>query len=175
MIELRLCIAAVIAATAFSPATAANLSITRSTTIVTDQVSTLNPKALPGATVDYTVLVTNPLANLFTPVTQVVITEPIAADLKLWVDNISGSSGGPIEFKDGGALNLGLNSSGLTYTYSSLTSTTDKVEFFDGTSWTYQPVSTGGFDGNVRAIRITLTGTHTAGGSFQLRYRVQVK
>lgn len=165
--------ALVLAATGFAPATAANLTIVKSTTIVTDQVNTLNPKALPGATIDYSLMVTNPIGNLGVPVTSVVITEQIPANVILRVDNINGSSGGPVEFRDGAL--LGLLASGLTYTYTSLTSTTDKLEFFDGTNWNYQPTSNGGYDANVRAIRITLTGTHNTTGSFQLRYRVQVK
>lgn len=156
-----------------APAAAANLTIVKSTTIVGDQVNTLNPKALPGATIDYGLLVTNPIGNIGVPVAQVVITEPIPADVKLLVDNINGTSGGPVEFSDGGL--LGLLPSGLTYTYTALTSTTDKLEFFDGSNWNYQPTSTGGYDANVRAIRVTLTGTHATAGSFRLRYRVQVK
>lgn len=174
MIRLRTVAAALGFATlGLSPAAGANLTVVKSTTIVTDQVNGLNPKALPGATIDYSLMVTNPIGNIGVPVTSVVITEQIPADVVLRVDNINGTSGGPVEFKDGAI--LGLLASGLTYTYTSLNSPTDKLEFSDGNSWNYQPTSSGGYDANVRAIRVTLTGTHNTTGSFQLRYRVQVK
>lgn len=172
MSKYRIIAAFAFAATGLAPAAGANLTIVKSTTIVSDQVNGLNPKALPGATIDYSLMVTNPIGNIGSPVAQVVITEPIPADVMLRVDDINGSSGGPVEYKDG---ILGLLASGLTYNYTALTSTTDKLEFFNGTTWTYQPTSTGGYDANVRAIRVTLTGTHATGGTFQLRYRVQVK
>lgn len=171
----RLLCAALLLAAAPSPAFCASLSVSKTTTVVADQVNTVNPKALPGATIDYTLTVTNPVANLLTPVGQVVITDVIASNVKLSVADLSGAGAGPVEFVDGGLLGLGLTSSNLTYSYGGLTSTTDKLEFYDGTSWTYQPVSAAGYDANVRAVRVTLTGTQATGGSFRLRYRVQVK
>lgn len=171
----RIALVALLPLLTAAPALAASLAVTKTTTIVADQVNALNPKALPGATVDYALTVTNPVTNALTPVGQVVITDVIASDVKLSVADLTGAGSGPVEFVDGGLLGLGLTSSNLTYNYGGLTSTTDKLEFYDGASWSYQPTGVGGYDANVRAIRVTLTGTQATGGSFRLRYRVQVK
>ena len=167
LILLLACVAA--------PAAAASLSIAKSSSIVADQVNALNPRAIPGATVDYALIVTNPIGNLLTPVQAVVVSDPIPTSLKLRVTDYT-SGTGPVQFTDGGLLGLGLTNGGLTYTYSGLTSTSDGLQFYDGSSWAYQPHDDGtGYDPAVRAVRVTMTGTQTAGGSFRLRYRVQVR
>jgi len=71
---------------------------------------------------------------------------------------------------------LGVGDSGLTYSFSSLASATDGIEFSDGTSWTYTPVpDASGYDANVRAIRIKPLTTFKAGGSFTVRFRVKLR
>ena len=158
-----------------TPAAAASLAIVKSTTLIDDPVDTITPRAIPGATVDYALLVTNPLGNLLTPVRAVVIADPIPTSLKLRVADYATGTG-PVQFTDGGLLNLGLLNGGLTYTYGGLASTTDGLEFYDGTSWAYQPHDDGsGYDPAVRGVRVTLAGTQIAGGSFRLRYRVRVR
>ena len=167
LVLLALCIAA--------PAAAASVTVAKSSTLIADPVNTLNPRAIPGATIDYALIVTNPLANLLTPVRTVVISDPIPTSLKLRVADYAAGAG-PVQFTDGGLLNLGLLNGGLSYTYGGLSSTTDSIEFSDGTSWAYVPRDDGtGYDASVRAIRVTMAGTQTAGGSFRLRYRVQVR
>ena len=70
----------------------------------------------------------------------------------------------------------GLIGSNLTLNYKGLRDATDGVEFSsDGVTWTYQPTSTGGYDANVRAIRVTLTGTQAASSRFRLRYRTMLR
>ncbi len=158
-----------------APAAAASLTIAKSCTLVADQINAVNPRAIPGATLDYALTVTNPVGNALTPVQAVVIADPIPASLKLRVADYAAGTG-PVQFTDGGLLGLGLLNGGLTYTYGGLTSTTDGLEFYDGTSWAYQPHDDGtGYDPRVRGVRVTMTGTQTAGGSFRLRYRVQVR
>lgn len=158
-----------------TPAAAASLSIAKSSTVVADQVNAINPRSIPGATIDYALIVTNPLGNALTPVQAVIVSDPIPTALKLRVADYAGGTG-PVQFTDGGVPDLGLANSGLTYTYGGLTSTTDGLQFYDGSSWAYQPHDDGtGYDANVRAVRVTMTGTQTAGGSFRLRYRVQVR
>lgn len=155
---------------------AAGLVVTKSSSVVSDAVSTLNPKALPGATVDYSLVVENTNGLLSgTVVRQVVITDTIAPGVKLYVGDYGAAGSGPIEFADGNLLGTGLLSSGVSLTYRGLADTTDGIEFSDGTSWSYRPVSTGGYDANVRAVRVTLSGTQIPTSRFRLRYRVVVR
>lgn len=157
------------------PAAAASMAVTKSSALVSDPVNTINPRAIPGAVVDYALLVTNPVGNALTPVRAVVITDPIPATLKLRIADYAAGTG-PVQFTDGGLLGLGLLNGGLTYSYGGLSSTTDGLEFSDGMSWAYTPQDDGtGYDPKVRGVRVTMGGTQTAGGSFRLRYRVQVR
>lgn len=152
---------------------AAALTITKSATVVSDGVNAVNPRALPGALVDYALSVNNP--NLVTsPVGSVVIVDTLPEDVALGVDGYAGGPA-PIEFADGSLLGTGVLASGLSLTYRGLGDTTDGVEFFDGSSWSYTPISSGGFDPRVRAVRVTLTGTQVSGTSFRLRFRVKLQ
>ena len=154
---------------------AAPLTLVKSSSVVADQVSATNPKALPGSTIDYALNVTNPATNGIVPVGAVVITETIPTTVKLRVADYGAAGSGPIEFADGSLLGTGLLASGLAYRFLSLGSTTDGVEFSSGSGWTYVPVAdAAGYDANVRGVRITMTGTQTSGTTFRLRYRVQV-
>ena len=160
------------------PAAANNeLNIARSSAPVADQVNTLTPaRNLPGATIDTMLTVTNPLGNVTATIRTLTITDPVPDTVKFRVLNLN-AGGGPVEFVDGNLLAIPLGSSGLSYTYGGLASTTDGVEFSNGTSWSYTPVDQGdGYDGNVRGIRVTLTGTKfLTTGSFRLRYRVMLR
>jgi fimbrial isopeptide formation D2 family protein len=125
-----------------------------------------NPKMIPGARVAYTVTVANP--NAFaTTADSIVIVDPTPLHLALYVSNISGSSGGPIRFQDGST------SSGLTYTFTSLASTTDDVDFSKdgGATWTYVPTpNLLGADPLVNRIRIRPKGAMAANSSFSLLF-----
>lgn len=155
---------------------AAALTLTKSSTVVSDQLNLLIPRALPGSVVDYSILVTNPLANLLTPVRGEVIADAVPDKMVLRVVDYGAAGSGPVEFADGNLLNLGLTGSGLALKFTNLSSTTDGVEFFDGASWSYAPTpDANGYDVRVRAIRVTLTGTHVAGGSYRLRFRTRIK
>ncbi|KQS03809.1 hypothetical protein ASG11_05760 [Sphingomonas sp. Leaf357] len=162
----RLIVALMLACVAL-PAQAADLTVDKSSTPVADQVNTLTPaRNLPGATIDYSLNVTNPALNLVV-IRRVVIVDVIPASVKFRVLPY-GSGSGPVEFTNGNLLTIPLGSSGLTYA---------GVEYYDGVSWNYVPQDDGtGYDGNVRSIRVTMsTGAMTAGGSFRLRYRVMLK
>jgi hypothetical protein len=105
-----------------------------------------------------------------------VITEAIPAGVALRVADLGAAGSGPVEFADGSLLGTGLLGSGLTYGFGGTSSTTDDLEFSDGTRWSYAPVPDAyGFDPAVRAIRVTLHGTHAANTSYRLRYRVLIK
>jgi hypothetical protein len=159
-----------------APVAGAALGIVKSAAVVTDGVSTLNPRALPGASVDYTLLVTNPAANIGAPVRREVVTDALADGVALRVADLGTAGSGPVEFRDGNLLGNGLTGSGLSYAFTGLASTTDDVDFSDGVSWTYAPVAdAAGLDARVRAIRVTLRGTHATGAAFRLRYRVVIR
>lgn len=160
-------IAALMLACVSLPVHAADLTVDKSSAPVADQVNTLTPaRNLPGATIDYSLLVTNPLLNLVV-IRRVVIVDVIPTTVKFRV--LAYASGfGPVEFTNGNLLGIPLGSSGLTY---------GGIEYYDGVSWSYVPQDDGtGYDGNVRSIRVTMsTGTMATGGSFRLRYRVMLK
>lgn len=155
-------------------ASADPLTITKSVTIVSDPVGNLTPRSIPGAVADYRTRATNPLANLLKPVTGIRLEEPLAAKLILYVGDLAGAGKGPVEFADGAL--LGLGSSNLTYGYVSLAAAGDALEFSDGTGWGYRPVpDAAGYDANVRAIRVTVSGTFATNTAFQLRYRAKIR
>jgi hypothetical protein len=125
-----------------------------------------NPKMIPGARVAYTVTLANP-NGFATSADSIVIVDRTPANLALYVSNISGSSGGPIRFQDGSA------SSGLAYTFTSLASTTDDVDFSrdGGATWTYVPApNLVGADPLVNRIRIRPKGAMAANSSFSLLF-----
>jgi uncharacterized repeat protein (TIGR01451 family) len=136
---------------------------------------TTNPKAIPGATMGYTVQVTNTGFGATDPNT-VQVEDPIPANGALVVSDYDGANPGPVRFNDGAT------TSGLSYTFTSLGSATDDVEFSDdgGSTWTYSPSDSGdGTDPAVTDIRIQPKGAFSAatgGGnpSFQALFKVRV-
>lgn len=147
----------------------APLKIAKSSVAYMDPLnSTTNPKLIPGSYVYYTVTVENPGGA---PVTSgsIVITDPTPGNLSLYVANLPATTG-PLLF--------GAGSSGATYTFSGLASTTDDLEFSNngGTSWTYVPTANGaGVDPAVTHMRIRPKGAMAAGSSFTLNFGYLVK
>ncbi|WP_157468565.1 lectin-like domain-containing protein [Desulfatibacillum aliphaticivorans] len=139
--------------------------------------NTTNPKAIPGAYVMYSVLVTNfggaADANSF------VMTDPIDSNIELFVGDLGGSGSGPIQFN----CSSGTPPCGLTYTFTSLASTTDDVDFSEyaaGTDFSYAPSGDAdGFDDQVRRLRVSPKGTFAASGtddpSCTIYFQVRVK
>ena len=171
----RLCWLALLAAPA--PLAGAGLTVTKTTSVVADGINLANPKALPGATLAAAVLVVSPLGNGLAAIGGVTVVDTISTSVKLRVADLGVGGSGPVEFADGNLLGLGLLGSGLGFRFTSLASTSDGVDFStDGVTWTYQPVAdAAGYDANVRAIRVRLTGTQTVGSGFRLRYRVAIR
>lgn len=130
--------------------------------------------AIPGATVDYLIVVTN--SGTSAPDNNTVtITEPLPDELNLMVTGFSGPSTSPVLFQQGSP------SSSLTCTFISLASTSDCLSFStDGTNYNYMPVDSGdGTDPAVRYIRVKPSGTmHGNSGSgtpnFSLLLRARV-
>jgi hypothetical protein len=130
---------------------------------------TTNPKLIPGSYVAYAVTVANPGSYTVDNNTIIVI-DATPANLQLYVSNIPGGTG-PVLFQNG------VPSSGLTYTFTSLASTTDDVEFSNngGSTWTYVPTPNAFLvDPNVTHIRIRPKGTMAAGSSFNLLFGYMV-
>ncbi|HEX8061697.1 MAG TPA: hypothetical protein VF535_00610 [Allosphingosinicella sp.] len=155
------------ASAAFTVITPAPLTMAKSSAASTDpQNGTTNPKLIPGARVAYTVAITNP--NPFAATADsIVVIDPTPAGLSLFVGNISGSSGGPLRFQNGAT------ASALTYTFTSLASTTDDIDFSKdgGTNWTYVPTADSrGADPLVNRIRIRPKGAMAANSSFNLQF-----
>jgi uncharacterized repeat protein (TIGR01451 family) len=156
-----------------APVFAAPLTVVKSLVTVSDPLGETNPKAIPGAVLDYTVKITNP--NVGTAA-GVVFSDAVPANTKLYVSDIN-LLGGPVVFTDGSLLGL-IGGSGLTYTYTSLSSKTDRIDFSSdgGATWTYVPVpDASGCDAAVTNIRVTPSGTMNGSSYFSLRFRIQVK
>jgi hypothetical protein len=159
-----------------APLAAADLTVAKTSQVVSDVLGLALPRVMPGSAVDYSLTVTNPLANLTTPVRGVRISDAIPANVKLRVADLVAANRGPVEFTDGNLLNLGLLGSGLIFRFGGLGDTTDSVEFSDGLSWAYTPVpDADGCDAKVKAVRVVLPGTQSAGSAFRLRFRVVVR
>jgi uncharacterized repeat protein (TIGR01451 family) len=147
------------------PLTVVKLSVVKS-----DPVNgTTNPKAIPGALVEYQIIVTNPATN---PIDSdsVVVTDPIPLELR--VADLGGGGSGPVAFVNGST------ASGLTFGFTSLASTTDDVAFSndDGATWTYTPVpDANGIDAAVTGIRVNPKGVFNANNAqFTLRFQVRI-
>ncbi len=154
-------------------ASGADLTATKTATVVSDPLGNAAPKSLPGAVVEYKVLFTNPVGNTTNTVNALQIDDVLPTSVVLRVADLVGGAG-PIEFADGGL--VGLLGSGLTCPYVSLASTTDCFDFYDGSSWAYVPTpDANGYDARVRAIRIKPRSSFKVLGSFQIRYRVKIR
>jgi uncharacterized repeat protein (TIGR01451 family) len=156
----------------FNVVTPAPLTLVKSSQASTDPVNgTVNPKLIPGARAAYTVTIANP--NEFaTTADSIVVLDATPANLALFVSHISGASGGPIRFQNGAT------SSGLTYAFTSLASTTDDVDFSSdgGATWTYVPTPNAqGADPAVNRIRIRPKGAMAANSSFSLLFGYVIK
>lgn len=132
---------------------------------------TLEPKSIPGAVLNYFVGVTN-LGP--TNPDQVSFVDDLSSTVDLFVGDLDGL-GEPFEFIDGGTTGT---PSGLSYSFVSLASDADSVEFSrnGGSTFDYVPTpDVDGYDGDVNAIRVTFQGAFASGGSPSLRLRLRVR
>jgi hypothetical protein len=105
----------------------------------------------------------------------VVITDPIPANVAMFVGDINGSTSGPVLFTQG--------TSTLTYTFVGLGSSTDNVDFSNnfGATWTYVPTpGADGCDPQVTNLRVNPKGLFVSAAApsvpaFSLDFRVCVK
>jgi hypothetical protein len=149
------------------------LSHLKTTQVMSDPVNgSVNPKSIPGAMQWYTLRITNQGTGSV-DANSLAITDAIPANASMYVGDVSGPNSGPIAFVE--------SASGLSYTFTSLSSATDNLDFStNGTSWTYVPTANAnGVDPAVRYIRVRPQGPMAASGgsgnpSFEIWFRVRV-
>ena len=151
-----------------------DLLVTKQLSTVEDPINnTTDPKAIPGGQVLYTLRIANQGPGSVDN-DSVVVTDAIAADVCMKVADLGAVGSGPVAFQDG------TPTSNLTYTFISLASVTDDLEFSDdgGTSFTYTPAANSlGCDPAITHIRILPSGTFpadTGAGSPQAEFTFRV-
>ncbi len=162
-------------------------AVAKTSTAISDPVNCATPgnsascnplgsqRRVPGAVVEYLVSISN--SGGAADADSVRVSDPVPADTTLRVVDLGGAGSGPVAFSDGAT------SSALTYTFTSLGSATDDLEFSSdgGTTWTYTPAADSeGCDPAVTDVRINPKGTFAADTgtpdpSFSLRFRVCVE
>jgi uncharacterized repeat protein (TIGR01451 family) len=140
------------------------LLIEKTSAVISDPVNgTNNPKAIPGAIIEYSVRVRN-VGNTAVDSSSIVIIDDMPP-------NMAFATGTPVTFVNGTpASGLTAFNAGTMVRYSS-----------SGVSGPFTYAPSGAFDPNVRAIRIAPTGTMAAATSgtnqpsFTIRFRAQVR
>lgn len=145
------------------------LTIAKASVAYSDpQNGTTNPKLIPGGFATYSLTITAPAGTQATS-NSVIVTDALPANLALFVGTYAPGPG-PLAFAAG--------SSALTYSYTSLGSTTDDLAFSNngGASFAYTPVAdANGVDPNVTHIRINPKGSMAPGSSFTINLRAMVE
>ncbi|WP_299192100.1 proprotein convertase P-domain-containing protein [uncultured Erythrobacter sp.] len=141
------------------------LNVSKVSSLISDPVNgSTNPKAIPGATVEYLITVTN-TGGEPADADSVVVWDDGPADAKMCLIT---RAAGPVIFADPGS------NSGLTYGFTSLAATTDDVEFSndDGVNFNYTPTADGdGCDSAITDFRVLPGGAFGAGGNFTVTVR----
>lgn len=145
---------------------ATNLSVTKTSAVISDPVNnTTDPKAIPGAVMQYSILVSNTGISA-TDADTVVVADDVPPEAKMCLDDIAGLGTGPVRFIDGGT------SSALTYNYTALGNLSDDLEFSNdgGGTWNYVPVQdSDGCDPAITDFRVAASGAFASSGSFTLQ------
>lgn len=146
------------------------LTIAKASSAYLDPVNgTSGPKMIPGGFVAYTITVANP-GSVPVDSDSILVVDATPAGLQLFVGDAPGGTG-PVLFRDGSP------ASALTFSYQSLASASDDVEFSNngGASWGYVPVpNTNGVDPAVTHMRIRPKGSMAGGASFQLIFGYRI-
>lgn len=151
-----------------------NASISMSSQIVYSPLRTADgPNAIPGTVLDYSLRVAGPSGSA-PAATGFAIGTAVPKQMMLFVGDLEASGTGPVAFVE--------TDSGLEFSFETLGSVTDALEFSNngGQSFEYVPApDTDGYDRNVTHIRIKPRGdlTPTTGrhSRFSVRYRMKVK
>lgn len=166
-----------VAAVDIKPPGSPSLTIVKAVLTLDDPINgTVNPKAIPGATMRYVIITTNSGAGQVDADT-LVVTDPVPANMALRVADFDGSTAGPVQLINGAT------ASGLSYSFIALDDATDDVSFSDdgGTTFDYEPsVDANGADLAVTDIRINpkgaLAGSAAAGDpSVELAFKMIVQ
>jgi len=119
-----------------------------------------NPKAIPGALIRYTINVIN-TGRGKSDENSIILQDEIPENSELFIGDLECTSlgqdttDGPVCYQD----TPPPNGSGLAYNYDGTIGAIDGVSFsINGTDFNHEPVNSGGFDSNIRYIRITPTG-----------------
>jgi uncharacterized repeat protein (TIGR01451 family) len=140
----------------------ANLEVTKTSAVVSDGISSANPKAIPGAFVRYTITVRN-TGNL-----------PVDASTLALIDfmppGMTYNAGSPVTFTNG-TTPSGLNA------FNAATMVTYSSQAGGIAPYNYTPIA--GYDPNVKGVRIAPTGTMAASTgvakpSFSVSFLAQV-
>lgn len=155
----------------------AKIYLSKSSYVISDPVNgTTNPKAIPGAIIEYILQAKNEGGGIADN-NSIQLTDAIPNNTALYVNDISGAGTGPIRFIDGSP------SSGLSYNFNSLSSTTDHLSFSNnnGINYNYVPsADADGVDSNVTNVKMNTSGefsakTGTTAPNFQFLFRVRVQ
>jgi hypothetical protein len=152
------------------------LSLLKWSTLVSDpQNGNVNPKAVPGSIREYSFRLTNSGPGAVDN-NGLIVLDPLPTTMELFVNDLAGVGLGPIQFQDGTPV------SGLSWTFTSLASLTDSVDFSNdnGATWTYVPVpDVNGFDPAVTHIRLRPQGAMNASGGgnpyVDMTFRMRLK
>lgn len=153
------------------------LTVVKSSAISSDPLNgTTNPKNIPGGVVTYTIQTDNTGGGAADN-NSTVVTETVPAGMELYVGDVGGAGSGPVAFTNG------TTSSGLSYTYTNLASTTDSISFSNngGSTYTYVPTpDANGYDTAVTNLRMNPSGSFAAktgagNPSFSLALRMRIK
>ncbi|MFY0701695.1 MAG: CCXG family PEP-CTERM protein [Bermanella sp.] len=142
------------AANYFHCAGNADIQLNSTIQVISDPINSSNFKAIPGAVIQHTVNANN-VGNISTDLDSTVLVQAIDPQSTMYVGDLS--AGSPVMFNDG----AGNQASGLSYSFTSLASTTDSIAFStDGNNFSYTPVADAdGYDVNITHFRLTLGGT----------------
>ncbi|MEM6266763.1 MAG: DUF11 domain-containing protein [Pseudomonadota bacterium] len=153
----------------FCVPTAPVIGVSKVSSVISDPVNEMsNPKAIPGALIEYLITVTNSGSGA-TDADSVVVWDDGPADAKFCLLQ---QSGGPVTFTDPGS------NSGLSYSFANLGSSADDLEFSnnDGASFGYTPsADSDGCDSAITDFRVRPSGALAPGGDFTLRVRYIVE
>ena len=131
-----------------------------------------NPKAIPGAVMEYTITSSN---SGFQAADSVTITDSIPASTEMFVGDIDGGGSGPVRFDP--------DTSTLGYNFILIDNNADDIEFSSdgGTFYTYTPSpDLDGFDSNITHFRVKTSGAFAASNgstdpSFNIQFRVRLQ
>jgi hypothetical protein len=150
-----------------------SITISKTSAVISDPVNVTNPKSIPGAIVEYTINVSNSGFG-YADDDSIILTDPLDPNTTLFL----GSPADPAQYTNGPT------PSGLTYSFISLSNTSDDIAFSNngGVSFITPGVDGSGFDITVPPINFirinpkgSLRGTDGVNNpSFEMRFRLRV-